>query len=197
MAAGCVAPFGLAVCSAIVAGHCRDVRSAIQLPQMWLTDDTHALITSAMPDGSTTAREPGWLLLIHQIPPKPNYFRVKIWRRLQKLGAVGIKNSVYALPSSDAAQEDLNWVLREIVEGGGDASLVEARLIEGLDDEQVKEMFRAARDADYQAVAQDARSLAASLPAAGEVPEERRVEAAAALARLRKRAAEVEALDFF
>ena len=29
-----------------------------------------------------------WLLLIHQIPPKPNYFRVKIWRRLQKLGAV-------------------------------------------------------------------------------------------------------------
>ena len=41
----------------------------------------------------------GWLLLIHQIPPKPNYFRVKIWRRLQKLGAVAIKNSVYALPS--------------------------------------------------------------------------------------------------
>jgi len=91
-------------------------------------------------------------LLIHQIPPKPNYFRVKIWRHLQKLGAVGIKNSVYALPSNEEAQEDLNWVLREIVEGGGDASLVEARLIEGLNDEQVKEMFRAARDADYQAV---------------------------------------------
>ncbi|HEX7226795.1 MAG TPA: ChrB protein, partial [Candidatus Binatia bacterium] len=27
-----------------------------------------------------------WLLLIHQIPPKPNYLRVKIWRRLQRLG---------------------------------------------------------------------------------------------------------------
>ncbi len=75
-----------------------------------------------------SARDPGWLLLIHQIPPKPNYFRVKIWRHLQKLGAVGIKNSVYALPSNEEAQEDLNWVLREIVEGGGDASLVEARL---------------------------------------------------------------------
>ena len=103
--------------------------------------------------------KPGWLLLIHQIPPKPNYFRVKIWRRLQKLGAVGIKNSVYALPNNDQAQEDLNWVLREIVEGGGDASLVEARLVEGLNDEQVKEMFRAARDADYQAIANDAREL--------------------------------------
>src|SRR2546422_536119 len=31
---------------------------------------------------------PGWLLLIHQIPPKPNYFRVKIWRRLQKRGEI-------------------------------------------------------------------------------------------------------------
>ena len=143
------------------------------------------------------AREPGWLLLIHQIPPKPNYFRVKIWRRLQKLGAVGIKNSVYALPSSDQAQEDLNWVLREIVEGGGDASLVEARLVEGLNDEQVKEMFRAARDAEYQAVAEEARELARDLPRKGEVPEERRGEIEAALARLRKRVTDIATIDFF
>jgi len=136
----------------------------------------------------------GWLLLIHQIPPKPNYFRVKVWRRLQKLGAVAIKNSVYALPSSDQAVEDLNWILREIVEGGGDASLVEARLIEGLDDEQVKEMFRAARDADYQAVAADARELARRFPR--KLDEEKRSELAAALARLQKRTGEIAAIDF-
>jgi len=136
-------------------------------------------------------------LLIHQIPPKPNYFRVKIWRHLQKLGAVGIKNSVYALPSNEEAQEDLNWVLREIVEGGGDASLVEARLIEGLNDEQVKEMFRAARDADYQAVGEEVRQLARSLPRKGELPEERRSEMVAIVARLQKRMAEIAAIDFF
>ncbi len=28
-----------------------------------------------------------WLLLFHQIPPKPDYFRVKVWRRLQRIGA--------------------------------------------------------------------------------------------------------------
>jgi len=137
----------------------------------------------------------GWLLLIHQIPPTPNYFRVKIGRRLQKLGAVAIKNSVYALPSSEQAQEDLNWVLREIVEGGGDASLVEARLVEGLDDEQVKEMFRTARDADYQAVAADARELARRFPR--KLDEEKRSELAAALARLQKRTGEIAAIDFF
>jgi hypothetical protein len=139
----------------------------------------------------------GWLLLIHQIPPKPNYFRVKIWRRLQRLGAAAIKNSVYALPSSEQAQEDLNWVLREIVEGGGDASLVEARLIEGLNDEQVKEMFRAARDADYQSVANDARELTKRLPRKGHVADDKRAELEAALARLQKRVGEVAAIDFF
>src|SRR5712672_1628127 len=142
-----------------------------------------------MGPGGKTGREPGWLLLIHQIPPKPNYFRVKIWRRLQRLGAVAIKNSVYALPASEQAQEDLNWVLREIVAGGGDASLIEARLVEGLDDEQVKQMFRAARDADYQAVAAEARELLRALPR--KVPEEKRARLASALARLRKRTAEI------
>src|SRR5882672_10436519 len=149
-----------------------------------------------MADGSK-AREPGWLLLIHQIPPKPNYFRVKIWRRLQRLGAVGIKNSVYALPSSEQAHEDLNWVLREIVEGGGDASLVEARFVEGLSDEQVKEMFRAARDADYQEIATEARELARRLPRRSDLTDEKRVELEGQLARLQKRVAEVAAVDFF
>ncbi|MGZ6124401.1 MAG: chromate resistance protein ChrB domain-containing protein [Myxococcales bacterium] len=150
-----------------------------------------------MQEKAKGSRDPAWLLLIHQIPPKPNYFRVKIWRRLQKLGAVAIKNSVYALPGGEQAQEDLNWVLREIVEGGGDASLVEARLVEGLNDEQVKEMFRAARDADYQAVADEARQVARDLPRKGEVADEKRGEIAGALARLRKRVAEIAAIDFF
>jgi hypothetical protein len=147
--------------------------------------------------GKEAVREPGWLLLIHQIPPKPNYFRVKIWRHLQKLGAVGIKNSVYALPSTEEAQEDLNWVLREIVEGGGDASLVEARLIEGLNDEQVKEMFRAARDAEYQAVGEELRELSRSLPRKGEIPEQKRAEMQGTIVRLRKRMADIAAIDFF
>ena len=150
-----------------------------------------------MSDGSKAARDPGWLLLIHQIPPKPNYFRVKIWRRLQRLGAVGIKNSVYALPSSEQAHEDLNWVLREIVEGGGDASLVEARFIEGLSDDQVKEMFRSARDAEYQELANEARELARHLPRKGELSEEKRAELEPALVRLQKRVAEIAAIDFF
>src|SRR5512144_766245 len=81
--------------------------------------------------------EARWLLLIHQIPPTPAYLRVKIGRHLQRIGAVAIKNSVYVLPRNDETQEDFQWVLREVVKGGGDASILEARFIDGLSDAQV------------------------------------------------------------
>jgi len=67
------------------------------------------------------SNEKPWLLLIHNIPPKPDYFRVKIWRRLQKIGAVAIKNSVYVLPKSEPALVDFQWTLGEITAGGGEA----------------------------------------------------------------------------
>src|SRR5215831_18459030 len=123
--------------------------------------------------------EPRWLLLIHQIPPTPNYLRVKIGRRLQRLGAVAIKNSVYALPSSDQAQEDLQWVLREIAESGGEGSICESRFVDGLSDAQVESLFNVARDAEYTMILKEAR--AGSTDTAGGP------EAASLAARLRRR----------
>src|SRR5471032_28289 len=70
-----------------------------------------------------------WLLLIHQLPAKPAYQRVKTWRRLQCLGAVAIKNAVHALPAGEQAQEDFEWLLREIRDGRGEALIYEARQI--------------------------------------------------------------------
>ncbi len=137
-----------------------------------------------------------WLLLIHQIPPRPNYLRVKIGRRLQRLGAVPIKNSVYVLPRADQSQEDLQWVVREIVEGGGDATVCEARFIDGLSNAQVEALFHAARDAEYAAVAGEARELARALSAAAPT-DDRHTEAAAQLARVRRRMGEIASIDFF
>src|SRR5262249_43419126 len=70
---------------------------------------------------------------------------VKIWRRLQDLGAVAVKNAVHALPMNEETQEDFEWLLREIQEGGGEAFLCEARLIDGLSDEDVRALFDRAR----------------------------------------------------
>jgi hypothetical protein len=137
-----------------------------------------------------------WLLLIHQIPPKPDYLRVKIWRRLQRLGAVPVKNSVYVLPKSEQAQEDFQWVLREIIASGGDASLCEARFVDGLRDDQVEELFRSAREPEYGAIVQEAERLASSRPKTRTAVENRKP-AAVEVERLQKRLAEVTAIDFF
>src|SRR6266568_8978837 len=94
-----------------------------------------------------------WLLLIHQLPPKPAYLRVKIWRRLQGLGAISVKNSVYVLPAGEQALEDFQWLLREIEEGGGEGMICEASLVDGLSDQEVRGLFDAARDADYAEIA--------------------------------------------
>ncbi len=139
----------------------------------------------------------GWLLLIHQIPPKPNYFRVKVWRHLQRLGAVAIKNSVYVLPRSEQAQEDFQWVLREIAEGGGGGSVCEARFVDGLSDPGVEALFRAARDAEYREIAEEARALADGVPEGTTLPAQRLTEVKGQLARLRRRLAETVRIDFF
>jgi hypothetical protein len=144
-----------------------------------------------------TATEGRWLLLIHQIPPKPDYFRVKVWRRLQRLGAVAIKNSVYVLPKNDQTQEDFQWVLREIIEGRGEASLCEARFVDGLSDEEVEALFQAARGAEYDQIAEEARRLAEIPLPIGQMEETRRTKLEIDLVRLRRRLAEVVAIDFF
>ena len=131
------------------------------------------------------AAEPAnWLLLLQQLPAKPAYARVKLWRRLQSLGAVAVKNSVYALPASSQAQEDFEWALKEIIAAGGEGMIVEARLIDGLSDDAVRGLFNSARETEYRALAKEIRAVEKDA-----VP--------AQVARLRAEAARIAAIDFF
>jgi len=138
-----------------------------------------------------------WLLLIHQLPPKPAYLRVKIWRRLQGLGAISVKNSVYVLPAGDQALEDFQWLLREIEQGGGEGMICEANLVDGLSDQEVRALFDAARDADYAEIATDLRGLAAEIDGDAGALSERKPEVKGQLVRLRNRYSELSAIDFF
>jgi hypothetical protein len=143
---------------------------------------------------ATAAR---WLLLIHQLPPKPAYLRVKIWRRLQGLGAISVKNSVYVLPAGEQPLEDFQWLLREIEQGGGEGMVCEANLVDGLSDQEVRMLFDAARDADYAEIAKELRGLSAEIEGDDGASPERKVEIKAQLVRLRRRFSELSGIDFF
>ena len=141
----------------------------------------------------TATSKPPWLLLIHQLPPQPAYLRVKIWRRLQAMGAVAVKGAVYALPLDEQTQEDFRWLVREIVGSGGEASLCEARFVDGLSDQQVRALFDAARDADYEAIRKEEAALEEELVA----QPERRAEGRRQLVRLRRQLTQIAGIDFF
>jgi hypothetical protein len=144
-----------------------------------------------------TAEFQKWLLLIHQIPPRPNALRVKIWRRLQQVGAVAIKQSVYVMPLSAQSQEDLNWILKEIIEGGGEGSISEARFVEGLSDEQVIALFHAARKSDYEKLIREIDALLPELSQGERDHPDRTVKRTSHLFKLQRRLNDITAIDFF
>jgi len=127
-----------------------------------------------------------WLILVHRIPPKPLYVRAKIRQRLAGVGAVAVKNAVYLLPRNSDALEDLQWIAQEITAGGGDAHFFEGDFVDGVANEAAVAQFRQARDADYNALAADARAA---------LKETRSL--AAAHATLTRRFDEIRRIDFF
>jgi hypothetical protein len=142
----------------------------------------------------TRSGGPKWLFLLHQLPAKPAYARVKVWRRLQSLGAVTVKNAVYALPDNSETREDFAWLAKEIVESGGEAVVCEAELVEGLTDDELRATFERVRNEDYDRIATEAAALAARLDDSSDAAAS---EVAAQVVRLRRQLLETRAIDFF
>ena len=105
-----------------------------------------------------------WLLLIQQLPTRPSSARIKTWRRLQQVGSVVLKNSVYVLPHTAQAREDLEWLATEIRAANGQASILAAEALTTEQDTEICEAFRQARSADYEAVRRDTHDLVRKLP---------------------------------
>ena len=127
-----------------------------------------------------------WLALLHQLPAKPPYLRVKIWRRLQSIGAIPLKNAVHLLPNTEPSQGAFRTLLHEITSSGGEAILAELTLLDGQSDPEVRTLFDTARDADYDDLAQSARRLRETGPATS-----------ADIAKLQKRLEDIGRIDFF
>ena len=141
---------------------------------------------------ATVAR---WVLFMPSIPPKPASLRVKIWRRLRAIGAVGMRGAVYVLPNREECVELFEWVARELREAGGQASLCEGHFFDDGTDEDIERRLIEARDADYTELATAARALAKKLQGKRLAPE-RLPALADEHAKLVRRLGEIVAIDF-
>jgi hypothetical protein len=167
--------------------------------QRYLTGG-HDMTQRVQPDRlsvSTAATPRRWLLFIHQLPSQPSNLRVTTWRRLQQIGAIPLKQAVYALPDTPEAREDFEWLKTEVKAAGGDASVFAASHVDAWSDDALIEEFRRARQDTYDELSGDVeqalkRATSARRPRGTRAPAVRRL-----LDIFRERLVAVEKIDFF
>jgi hypothetical protein len=134
-----------------------------------------------------------WLFLLFNLPAKQSSGRVKVWRRLKKFGAVQLKTSTYVLPDEPVHYERFHWLAKEIVDTGGEATLVRVKDIEGMPHAAVIALFNDARAREYDEIAEPLTRLleeqkARKAPAETFISE---------LDKLRRRFQEIREIDYF
>jgi len=151
------------------------------------------------------ARDYRWLVFIYYLPPEAGSVRVRVWRRMKKLGMVSFRNSVYFLPHGEEHYEILQWLSQEIRKAGGEATLLKTEGVENLSDEEVADLFREPRSEDYRQIAEAADGIFLRLEALGSARDKGGAEIGAGgmtalvdeLGAIRKRYDEVREIDFF
>jgi len=128
-------------------------------------------------------------MLVHQLPASPSNLRVRTWRRLQELGAVALKQSVYVLPDSPGAREDFEWLKVEIEGSGGEAVVFVSDSVDPTADAELVEEFRKARQGQYAELAAELQRV--------KKPDRKARGRRDHVARYQQRLAAIERIDFF
>jgi DNA-binding transcriptional regulator PaaX len=98
---------------------------------------------------------PSWVLLVYKIPREPTAGRAYVWRKMKRLGAVLLHDSVWVLPSTPWTREQLQWLTVEITELAGEAFLWESHLLLNGQGEALVQQFLAKVDMAYQEILAD------------------------------------------
>ncbi|MGH7410881.1 MAG: chromate resistance protein ChrB domain-containing protein [Candidatus Methylomirabilis sp.] len=139
-----------------------------------------------------------WLVLIYSLPPEAGSSRVRIWRKLKKLGSVSLRNSAYLLPFDEERYEIVQWLCQEIQRAKGEVTLLKVERSENLSDDQVVALFQRARNEDYAELSAAAQGRLERLEG---LPSKRVSQGAVGLTdelmTFEKRLAELAEIDYF
>jgi hypothetical protein len=90
-----------------------------------------------------------WLLLHYKLPSQPSALRVYIWRKLKRIGAILLHDTVWVLPDTPRTAEQIQWLAAEIQEMGGNAYYWRANTVLGEQEEAIVEQFKDQVDRVY------------------------------------------------
>lgn len=89
-----------------------------------------------------------WLAINYTLPREPSRARVSVWRKLKRIGAVSIQQSLWILSSSEEHHALLNEIKNEVSQNGGEAFVITLTADED-GDKMIAEKFNAARNEEY------------------------------------------------
>jgi hypothetical protein len=100
-----------------------------------------------------------WILLSSRLPREPTRLRLSIWRRLRRIGAVLLHDSIWVLPADAKTREAFEWLAEEIEEQGGTALAWEALSLSAEQDRRTVQRFRAEADERYAGLGASAKAI--------------------------------------
>lgn len=144
---------------------------------------------------------PTWLVLVWRLPTGGSTDRVWMWRTLRRLGAASLTPGAAALPFTEELQEQLDWLAEEVDQHGGDAWVLPVIQLSGDEEKRVRERTNLDRQAEYEALRQDALAFlrrAPDHPAPGDDAEYRvRLRTEKELLTLQRRFHRIRTRDYF
>ena len=102
-----------------------------------------------------------WVLLAYRLPREPSTPRITLWRKLKRLGAVQVLDSLAGLPFTQRTREQFEWLSQEVIEAGGEASVWLASPLSAAEERDLTARLTSSIADDYRVVtaaAQAARS---------------------------------------
>src|SRR5512145_2454664 len=137
-----------------------------------------------------------WIVFSYSLPGKSGSGpRVSLWRRLRRLGAISPAGGAQVLPARDDCLEAFQWLAREIRQAKGEAVVMRVEQFEDLTDQQLIELFHAAREEDYAELDRQVVELGKAL--GKRAKEAERSPAKDELEKLRRRYLEIRRVDYF
>ena len=144
------------------------------------------------------SRDIVWLLFFYSVPSRPVSNRMKIWRKLSKIGSVQLKGAVYILPYNDEHHEFFQWLVSEVASMGGEAAYTRVGAIDSMTDQEIIALFRRRSEEEYQAMGKSLDDLETRVNSIrkGSKTQDRHA-LSAQLARVNKNYEEALKTDFF